>query len=135
MAFKFSKRSKRILETTDPRIQELFNLVLSRSPIDFGIANLGGYRTPEEQYSLYSSTPQKSKCDGYDKKSYHQTGRALDIYAYLNGGASWDRVHLAIIAGIAYSCAEELGLKLKWGGEFGSNEFKGWDSCHFEIHD
>ncbi len=81
----------------------------------------------------------KSKCDGVLTISNHQTGNALDYYAYINGKASWDKVHLSIIAGVIMSTAKRLlkegkiSIKIKWGAEFGSNSFHGWDYPHMEV--
>jgi len=129
--FKLSQRSLARLEGVDDIMVELAQKVISKSPIDFGIPAHGGLRTAEEQRELFNT--QKSKCDGYDKKSRHQSGRAFDVYAYLNGTASWDKVHLGMIAGCILSEANAMGLKVVWGGTFNSNEFHGWDACHFEL--
>jgi peptidoglycan L-alanyl-D-glutamate endopeptidase CwlK len=110
---------------------ELAQRSISKSPIDFGIPGYGGLRTAEEQRELFNTG--KSKCDGYSKKSRHQSGRAFDIYAYHNGNASWDKVHLAMIAGVILSEAKAMGLKVVWGGTFGSDNFHGWDMVHYEL--
>lgn len=131
MSFKLSQRSLTRLNGVDDKMIELAQRAISKSPIDFGIPRHGGLRTPEEQRELFNT--QKSKCDGYDKKSRHQSGRAFDVYAYHNGLASWDKVHLAMIAGVILSEAKDMGLNVVWGGTFGSNNFNGWDACHFEL--
>ena len=129
--YKYSKRSAKVLATTTVTMQTIANLALKRSPIDFGIWDTGGRRSPSEQNALYIDG--KSKCDGYKKLSNHQTGGALDIYAYLNGAVSQNYTHLAIIAGVFYAVADELGVVIRWGGTFGSKEFTGWDPGHLEI--
>ena len=129
--YKFSKRSIQELELINPKLAALMDQAIERSPIDFGIPNNGGKRTAEKQNELYNKGV--SKCDGILKKSYHQSGNAVDVYAYVNGKASWDVEHLCIIAGVVLSIASEMGLNIRWGGTFGSNKFKGWDMPHFEI--
>jgi peptidoglycan L-alanyl-D-glutamate endopeptidase CwlK len=131
--YKFSKRSIQELELINPKLAALMDQAIKRSPIDFGIPNNGGKRTAEKQNELYNKGV--SKCDGILKKSYHQSGNAVDVYAYVNGQASWEVEHLCIIAGVVLSIASEMRLKIRWGGTFGSNEFKGWDMPHFEIKD
>ena len=131
MAFTFSKRSMNRLQQVDQRLQELMLSAIGFSPIDFGIPEFGGLRTEEEQQQLYKKG--LSKCDGYKIKSYHQTGNAIDIYAYVNGKASWDKIHLAIIAGVILGEAKRMNLNVRWGGTFGSDTFKGWDMPHFEL--
>lgn len=133
MSYRFSARSQKILETVNPVLQKIFHEAIETSPIDFGIPNTGGLRTPEMQNVLFADG--KSKCDGYDKKSKHQSGNAVDVYAYLNGRASWDVEHLALIAGVVLATAQRQGVSLRWGGTFGKQGkvFKGWDRPHFEL--
>lgn len=110
----------------DPRLIEICNLALGISKVDFGIPSTGGLRTPEQQFELYKQG--KSKCDGYERESYHQTGKALDFYAY-DKGASWDEMKLAMVATAFLQAASQLGYPLVWGGNFKS--FK--DFPHVEL--
>ncbi|MCT4590518.1 MAG: M15 family metallopeptidase [Carboxylicivirga sp.] len=131
--FEFSNRSLKRLEGVNPQLIELMKKAIARSPIDFGIPADGGKRTAERQKELYDKGV--SKCDGTITKSYHQSGNAVDVYAYVDGKASWDVEHLAMIAGVVLSVAAEMNLNVRWGGTFGSRVFKGWDRPHFEIRD
>ena len=135
--FQLSQRSITNMEGVDNRLIDIVNTAIKISPIDFGIPEDGGIRTPEKQNELFNL--KRSKADGYNKKSKHQPsdtdgkGKAIDVYAYINGKASWDLVHLAIVAGVFFAVAAKFGVQLRWGGTFGSKEFKGWDPAHFEI--
>ena len=129
--YKFSRRSLEILNKINPILSDIMCEAIDVSPIDFGIPSDGGLRTPERQYELFLA--EKSKCDGYKIKSNHQSGNAVDVFAYVNGRASWSDVHLSIIAGVVLSVAKRKGIKLRWGGTFGSDNFNGWDMPHFEI--
>jgi len=131
MSFELSKTSKERLVGVDPSLVLLIEESLKVSPIDFGIPQYGGLRTAPEQNSLFKKGV--SKCDGFKTKSNHQTGKAVDVYAFVNGKASWDTEHLALIAGVILATAFRLGIKIRWGGTFGSNEMKGWDRPHFEL--
>lgn len=131
--YTFGNASRSRLVGVNPKLVELMERSLEKSPIDFGIPQYGGVRSAEDQNQLYKMG--KSKCDGYETKSYHQTGNAVDVYAYVNGSASWSDVHLGIIAGVVLSEAKEMGLSIRWGGTFGSSEFNGWDKPHFELRD
>jgi len=78
---------------------------------------------------LYTSG--KSKCDGRTNKSYHQTGKAIDVYGYVDGKASWEALHLTKIATAMLQASAQLGYELKWGGLW-----KSWqDMPHFELRD
>ncbi|MCP4987227.1 MAG: M15 family metallopeptidase [Colwellia sp.] len=131
MDYKLSRTSHARLKGVNDKLIELLQSAISKSPMDFGIPRDGGMRTAKEQYQLYLDGV--SKCDGTNNKSYHQSGNAFDIYAWHNGKASWDRVHLTLIAGVILSEAKAMGLNIKWGGTFGSKTFHGWDCGHFEI--
>lgn len=82
----------------------------------------------------------KSTCDGIHKKSYHQTGKALDFYAYIDGRASWSPYDLVKVAAAFLQAASELGYKLQWGGHFRpfkeiDGSISGWDMPHVQLVD
>ena len=141
--FKFGQRSNERLEGVDGRLIFLLSDALAVSPIDFGIPANGGKRTTEEQYYLFCEN--LSKCDGREIKSNHQVkegalySRAADVYAILNGKASWDRDLYFMFAGIVLGLAKKRGLKIRWGGDWnGDFNFKDQsfnDLCHFELLD
>lgn len=114
MSFNFSDSSINRLNTVDAKLQEIAHLAIEITKVDFGIPPYGGTRTPEEQNKLFHD--KKSQLDGYSKKSHHQTGRALDVYAFVNGKASWENEHLAMVAAAMIQAANHLGYKIEWGG-------------------
>jgi peptidoglycan L-alanyl-D-glutamate endopeptidase CwlK len=115
----------------------VFSEAIKYSPIDFGVPSAGGMRTKDQQKALFDDG--KSKCDGIKTLSKHQRGEALDFFAFVNGKASWDKVHLSLVAAVILSTAKRLKSEgviysdFRWGGTFGSKEFKGWDMPHIEI--
>jgi len=134
--FKLSQNSIDRREGVDSRLIEINDLALTISPIDFGIPEYGGIRTDLEQHILFAEG--KSKADGVIKKSYHQTGEALDFYAYVNGRASWEEDHLTVIAAAHLQAASILGYGLEWGGFWESNKLingipYGWDMAHVQL--
>ena len=84
--------------------------------------NEGYYRTPEQQRALFDAG--KSKCDGTDILSRHQSHLARDLFV-INDRSEivWDDAPYATLG--AYW--EKIGGK--WGGSFSG--FK--DIFHFEI--
>ena len=114
MSFKLSDKSKQRRAGIEPRLIEISDLAIQISVIDFGIPGDGGIRTAERQNELFEDG--KSKADGYGKLSEHQSGNALDFYAYVDGAASWAPEHLAMVAAAFLQAAATLGYKLKWGG-------------------
>ena len=140
MSYSLSARSKDHCEGIDPRLIEIRDLAIQITLVDFGIPSTGGVRTALVQNQLFKDG--KSNCDGYEKISEHQKGKALDFYAYVHGQASWDRGHLTMVAAAFLQAASKLGYKLSWGGLWKSRNPKttngieyGFDCPHVQIED
>jgi len=137
MCYQFSKKSVERMQGVHPELITIFTEAIKNSPIDFGVPGLGGLRTAEQQKVLFKAG--KSKCNGYKNESYHQTGNALDFYAYVDGAASWKEHHLSMVAGVIITTAKRLkkegkiNIDLYWGGQFGSSNFTGWDFPHIQV--
>ena len=129
MTFKLGANSINNMSGIDERLISIAELAITLTNIDFGIPSTGGLRSTEDQAKLFTSGV--SKADGRTNKSYHQTGKAVDVYAYVDGKASWDKLHLSLIAAAMLQASSQLGFELKWGGLW-----KSWqDYPHFEIRD
>lgn len=115
------------MTTADPRLVEIAMLAIKISKVDFGIPEFGGKRTHFDQRELFDRGA--SKCDGTKIKSKHQSGLALDVYAYVDGKASWDTEHLTMVAVAMLQAASRLGHRLAWGGLWTSFV----DMPHFEL--
>ena len=134
--FKLSAASKKNREGADIRLIEISDLAIQISKIDFGIPGNGGLRSAETQNQLFKE--ELSKADGYENLSHHQTGEALDFYAYIDGSSSWRHDHLAMVASAFLQAASILGYRLNWGGLWSSNKTTngipyGWDMAHIEL--
>ncbi len=127
--FHLSNKSKERRKGVDPRLIEISDLAIQITVVDFGIPRDGGLRNAHRQRELFDDG--KSKADGFEKKSFHQSGKALDFYAYVDGKASWDTEHLAMVAAAFLQAASLLGYKLKWGGLW--RNFK--DYPHVQLAD
>jgi len=127
--FKFSKRSLERMDGVHDDLVRVAHYALAISKVDFGIPEYGGLRTAEQQRTLFNDG--KSKADGVRNKSYHQTGRALDVYAFVDGRASWDEHHLAMVAAAMLQAASHCGVALEWGGLWRSFI----DMPHFQIRE
>ncbi len=123
------------MEGVEPDLVNIVCLAIQRSPVDFGVAYLGGLRTPEQQNQLFKD--QVSTKDGYTKLSKHQFGEAVDLNAFVGGRAIVSEKMQCVIAGVMFSCAAELGEKIRWGGDWDSDGNLGDqtfnDLYHFEI--
>lgn len=135
--FKFGESSLENRQGVKPIIIKVLDRALEITKVDFGFPEFAGLRTAEEQNKLYKEG--KSQLDGYERKSYHQSGNAIDFYAFVNGKASWQPDHLAMVAAAILQAAAEFGVKASWGGLWSTNETKngiqyGWDAGHIEFY-
>ena len=121
------KSSAANLSGVNPLLIQVVTLALKLTNVDFGIPSSGGLRTPEQQRKLFDI--KASQLDGTIKISNHQSGNAFDVFAYVDGKASWDIGHLNEVATAVLSAASQLGVKLAWGGHW--KRFV--DRPHFEV--
>mgnify|MGYP003650939122 CR=1 FL=1 len=124
----YSETSKQRLSTCDSYIQKVMNRVIEICPIDLGIAQ--GARTVELQQQYYDDGKSKVNPKNYTEAELPLKGKhivnemypvsgAVDIYAYIPGkGASWDKAHLCLIAGVVLSVDKSMDNKLRWGGNW-----------------
>lgn len=133
--YTLSERSLKRLEGVEYDLVKVVRLAIKRTPVDFGVAWLGGIRTPEEQNQLFKDG--YSKCDGYEKLSRHQFGEAVDLQVFVGGSSVQSEKMQCIVAGVMASCASELNVKIRWGGDWDQdgdirdNVFN--DIYHFEL--
>ena len=136
MTFYLSEKSKQRLNGVDTKLREVVFLAIKITKVDFGIPAYGGIRTKEEQNQLFRDN--KSKADGYIKYSRHQSGEAVDFYAYVDGEASYEPEHLSMVACALLQAASMLGVSVSWGGLWSAGQEKngieyGWDMGHIEL--
>jgi peptidoglycan L-alanyl-D-glutamate endopeptidase CwlK len=137
MNFKLSERSLERARDVNPKLINLILLAIRRTPIDFGVAWMGGKRTAEEQNQLFKE--HYSQCDGYEKLSKHQSGDAIDLNIFVGSKLVENKEMLCVVAGVMFSCANEMNINLIWGLDWNSNgdirDNKFNDMYHFEIKD
>jgi peptidoglycan L-alanyl-D-glutamate endopeptidase CwlK len=119
--FVFSSRSYRAMEGVNPRLIAVASLALQLSEVDFVVTE--GLRSKERQRQLVASGASQTM------NSYHLTGHALDVAAYLDGEIRWDFPLYDRIAEAWKEAARILRIDLTWGGDWTS--FR--DGPHFQI--
>ena len=145
--YKFGKRSVKNIQTTHKLLQELATKLISVSDFDISVIDDGGLRTAEQQNKLFKLG--RSKLDGYKKKSYHQSGMAIDFVPFVNGTLTWKNkeafLHIAKTAlSIWNTDMLTENYYLHWGGFWGASDKDGdgileltdktgWDMPHFEL--
>jgi peptidoglycan LD-endopeptidase CwlK len=146
MIYTLSKNSLNNLEGVKDVLKQVPLQAIKETIIDFGILYTGGLRTAEMQNGLFKQG--FSKCDGYNKKSYHQSGLAVDIIPYIDGEYTWkDKQSILDLAKIIFKVSEKLDLQgyyLHWGGFWNFKDLNdnnilevsdtlGWDATHWEL--
>ena len=128
---RFSKKSLSKLETCDKRIQDLFLRVVKK----FDCTIIEGHRSKNRQNKLFDEGKSKLK---YPKGKHNAIpSKAVDVAPY---PIDWnDRERFTYFAGYVLGIAYEMGLKIRWGGDWDmdtqvkDNNFD--DLPHFEIRD
>ncbi|KXX70771.1 M15 family metallopeptidase [Flammeovirga sp. SJP92] len=133
--FVFGNRSKERMKGVHSLLIECAIRALSKSRIDMSVPWMGGVRTDQEQNAIYRQG--NSQCDGFNKKSYHQTGKALDVVPYVNRKIDYKHITgFNEFARRMFEVWNEMtlegktkGWRLEWGGFWGN----GWDKPHWQI--
>ena len=126
---KFGKKSKERLATCDEKLQKVFNEVIKY--VDCSV--LEGNRNEERQNKLYDEGKTKVRFPKGRHNRY--PSKAVDVTPY---PVDWkDRERQTLFAGFVIGVANQMGIKLRWGGDwnqdFQVNDNKFDDFPHFEI--
>jgi len=135
---KVSARSRLNLDSVDPALGQVVLQALQAAPPWLDFAVISGRRTREEQQALWRTGRDASGMivdtdavvtfkDGINLRSRHQSGRAVDIVAYVDGQISWDPRDNEKCSAYVIGYAAARGIKLTGGIEWG------WDHGHIEL--
>ena len=126
---KFGRKSKERLSTCDSKLQKVFNEVIKH--VDCSV--LEGHRSKDRQNKLYEE--EKTKVKYPDGRHNRQPSSAVDVTPY---PVDWgDRERQTLFAGFVIGVASQMGIKLRWGGDWDQdfqvvdNRFD--DFPHFEL--
>lgn len=135
--FQWGKTSLNRMKGVDPSIVKvLFRAIriMSRKKdgIDLTIPWMGGLRKADEQNKLFMD--KFSKCDGYEDKSEHQTGNAIDVIPYIKGVNFYELKEseqdflFYKVASVMLEASSIEGVPMVWGGNW-----KTWrDRPHYQ---
>lgn len=129
----FGESSDQQLATLHPKLQVLLSEAIKY--YDFTV--LEGFRGEEKQNLAFAQG--KSKVRWPEGKHNKQPSEAVDLAPY---PIDWDSkvsslMRFGILAGVIKTCAEKLGIKVRWGGDWNRNfdprdeTFHDWG--HFEL--
>ncbi len=119
---RFSQRSIDNLKGVHPDLITVARVALARSPVDFGITE--GVRTAERQQELFRAGSSRMEFGGR-----HVSGHAIDVFAWVDNGVTWEWEYYEQLAEVFKSVAAELGIPLNWGGDWRTLK----DGVHFEL--
>jgi peptidoglycan L-alanyl-D-glutamate endopeptidase CwlK len=125
----FSKRSCERLATCDPRLQLVFNTAIEH----FDCSILEGHRSETRQKEMFETG--RSQVQFPESKHNSLPSLAVDVMPYPIDFEDRERMHL--FAGFVLATARNLGVRLRWGGDWDSdtevadNRFD--DLVHFEL--
>lgn len=135
----FGKRSLANLANVNPRLVAICNRAVE--VYDFSV--IEGHRTVERQLELFEQG--KSKIDGISKKGMHNydPSMAVDLLPYpstLHNVNVWnDEFRFHLLAGVMFTCAYQLGERIRWGGDWNGDGSRAdqtfHDLPHFELID
>jgi len=127
----WGKRSQKRMKGVNEHLILCATISLTRSKYDMTIPWMGGIRTAVQQRSIYLSG--NSQLDGFKRKSYHQSGNALDIIPV--NGKYQNTKAMVEFSNIMKEVWEELKKEKKvkgrllWGGDWKSFI----DMPHYQI--
>ena len=123
--FQFGSGSQSKLATVHPDLKAVFDLAITRTTYDFTIVH--GWRGEEVQNALEASgASTKRYPDSRHNKTDDPTienpgfvSDAVDFAPYIDGKIPWGETHIfAHVAGVIMAAAVELGVGIRWGGDW-----------------
>ncbi|MHA2350719.1 MAG: M15 family metallopeptidase [Candidatus Thorarchaeota archaeon] len=125
----FGKKSYKVYETLDPRLQDVVNLAIKI--MDFSL--LSGYRGKAEQDRYFKMGTSLKQFP--ESKHNRHPSIAVDLAPY---PIDWtDTQRFYVLAGVMLACALVCKVKLRWGGDWDSDgdlqDQSFQDLGHFEI--
>ena len=113
MAFQLSQKSLARLNGVKNEMHSVVCEAIKLSKIDFGVTC--GLRTEAEQRELVNKGASQTM------KSFHLTGDAVDVVAYLGSRISWELNLYDDIADAFKEAALNNNVKLRWGAAWHQN--------------
>lgn len=114
----FGSNSQEQLATCDNRLQQIANNAILVGP-DFSIVE--GFRNQEQQHRDFLKGA--SKLDWPNGRHNAQPSRAFDFSPYPEdwGEGQLPHARFALIAGVMFTVAKQLGYKIRWGVDWNRN--------------
>lgn len=115
--YKLSDASSTKLKTVKPDLQKVVKRAITITPFDFSVGE--GKRSIARQRQLVASGASQTM------QSKHLTGDAVDLFAYIGGGVSWDvEKYYVHIATAMAKAAKIEGVAIKWGAAWTEGDIR-----------
>lgn len=112
--YKFGKVSEDRLASVHTDLVRVVRKALAYGLLDISVVQ--GRRSKEDQDRAFKEG--KSKLKYPQSKHNSDPSDAVDIAPFINGKISWNTQHCLVLAGIVLAAASELGIKVRWGGNW-----------------
>lgn len=119
--FVLSRGSRAKMAGVHPDLVRVVERAITLTPVDFRV--IEGLRTRARQAELFKAGATRTM------NSRHLTGHAVDLVALVGGKVRWDWPLYPRIAAAMKDAAQDLNVRIVWGGDF--RTFK--DGPHFEL--
>ena len=117
-------RSQQRLQGVHPKLQAVIRLAATMPiPGEVGFIVTEGLRTVKRQEQLVAAGASRTM------NSLHLTGHAVDVAATVGGEVRWDWPLYTELAKVIKAAAQQLGVRVVWGGDW--PYFR--DGPHFQI--
>ena len=124
--YKFGTKSKQKIGGAHHDLQAVLSRAIQISTVDFGISEVQRTIETQRQYVREGKSTTLNSRHIVDSTGLCY---AVDVYAYVDGKASYETAHLRAIAKAMFTAAIELGIALEWGGHWTTFV----DMPHFQL--
>lgn len=134
----FGPRSRSVLATVDPLLQEFSEGVLDEVPFDLTILRDGGYRNRAMQEAAFRSGASKAR---FGESAHNRfPSQAVDLVILdAKGQPTWEKSLYLVLGAAMKRVADRMGLSGTWGGDWDrdgrSDDERFFDGPHFERND
>jgi peptidoglycan L-alanyl-D-glutamate endopeptidase CwlK len=118
MTFAFGSRSLRRMSGIHPDLRKVMDRAITITDMDFTV--LEGLRTLAQQRKYYSIGKSRTM------RSRHLTGHAIDIAPLVDGKITWDWAIYDRFAPVVKQAAQDVGIKIEWGGDWNWRDGPHW---------
>lgn len=116
MTYTLGSKSLAELNGVHPALVQVVKRAIELSTQDFSVHD--GLRTEAEQKALVDKGASKTM-DSKHRPQADGFGHAVDLVPYVNGKMRWEWPLIYPIANAMREAAEELGVRIRWGGHWG----------------